>query len=128
MDRGGELIAGRFELYDLIGRGGSAATLLGDHGALPDDYVAGLVDQLLDALTAVHAVGVVRHLKPANVLLEVTGSGRHVAWLSDFGIAAVVDEPRPTQAASSLGTLGYMAPEQAAGAEAHWARTVGGDS
>jgi serine/threonine-protein kinase len=102
---------------DLL-RGGSVATLIGDHGPLPEDYVAVLLDQVFDALGAVHAIGVVhRDVKPANLLLAVTGRERPVVRLSDFGIAAVVDEPRLTHAASSLGTLGYMAPEQAAGAD-----------
>src|SRR4051794_20863783 len=38
-------------------RGGTAERLLADHGALPADYVAVLLDQLLQALAAVHAAG-----------------------------------------------------------------------
>lgn len=99
-------------------RGGSLQTLFGDHGALPESYVAVLLDQLLDALEAIHAANVVhRDIKPANLLLEPTGTGRPVLRVSDFGVAAVVDEPRLTHTSMSIGTAGYMAPEQLHGAE-----------
>ncbi|HZX04915.1 serine/threonine-protein kinase [Kribbella sp.] len=102
---------------DLV-RGGSVATLLGDHGPLPPSYVAVLVDQLLQALVAVHAAGVVhRDLKPANLLLNVTGTARPHLRLSDFGVAGLVDEPRMTRHSAVLGTPGYLAPEQLSGAD-----------
>lgn len=99
-------------------RGGSVATLLGDHGPLPTSYVAVLVDQLLHGLSAVHAAGVVhRDVKPANLLLEVTGKGRPHLRLSDFGVAGLLNEPRMTRHSTILGTPGYLAPEQLAGAD-----------
>ncbi len=99
---------------DLV-RGGSLATLVGDHGALPEPYVALVVDQLLDALGAVHAHGVLhRDVNPSNVLLEPTGEARPFARLSDFGVAAVLDGPRLTEHGAGVGTPGYMSPEQAA--------------
>ncbi|MGW1346323.1 serine/threonine-protein kinase [Kribbella sp. NPDC002412] len=102
---------------DLV-RGGSVATLLGDHGPLPTSYVAVLLDQLLHGLSAVHAAGVVhRDLKPANLLLDATGKGRPHLRLSDFGIAGLLDEPRMTRHSTILGTPGYIAPEQLAGAD-----------
>jgi serine/threonine-protein kinase len=102
---------------DLV-RGGSVATLLGDHGPLPESYVAVLLDQLLHGLSAVHAAGIVhRDLKPANLLLDATGTGRPHLRLSDFGIAGLLDEPRMTRHSTVLGTPGYIAPEQLAGAD-----------
>ena len=102
---------------DLV-RGGSVATLLGDHGPLPPSYVAVLLDQLLHGLSAVHAAGVVhRDVKPANLLLDVTGTGRPHLRLSDFGVAGLLDEPRMTRHSTVLGTPGYLAPEQLAGAD-----------
>ncbi|MFG1912800.1 serine/threonine-protein kinase [Kribbella sp. NPDC048928] len=102
---------------DLV-RGGSVATLLGDHGPLPTPYVAVLLDQLLHGLSAVHAARVVhRDVKPANLLLDVTGTGRPYLRLSDFGVAGLLDEPRMTRHSTVLGTPGYLAPEQLAGAD-----------
>lgn len=93
-------------------RGGSVSTLVGDFGPLPPRLVALLLDQLLAALEAIHAEGLVhRDVKPANLLLDATGRGRPQLWLGDFGIAAGIDEPRLTQGPYALGTPGYLAPE-----------------
>lgn len=99
-------------------RGGSVATLVGDHGALPATWVRELLVQLLTALEAVHATGVVhRDVKPANLLLHATGEARPHLLLTDFGISARVDAPRLTHASEVIGSPGYMAPEQLAGAD-----------
>ena len=101
---------------DLV-RGGSVQTLLGDHGTLPESYVAVVLDQTLQALEAVHHAGVVhRDVKPANLLLEPTGTRRPHVRLGDFGVAALIDEVRLTRFPGAIGTDGYMAPEQAYGA------------
>jgi serine/threonine-protein kinase len=101
---------------DLV-KGGSIQTLLGDHGTLPESYVAVVLDQTLQALEAVHGAGVVhRDVKPANLLLEPTGTRRPHVRLGDFGVAALVDEVRLTRFPGAIGTDGYMAPEQAHGA------------
>lgn len=101
----------------LVG-GGSVATLIGDYGPLPPAWVALLLDQLLDALVAIHEAGLVhRDVKPANLLLESTGTGRPHLRLSDFGIAAVVDHPRLTHTDVVLGTPGYLAPEALLGTD-----------
>jgi len=98
---------------DLV-RGGSVEQLLAEHGTLPASYVAVLLDQLLQALDAVHAAGVVhRDVKPANLLLE---PGPPHLRLGDFGVAAPVDDVRLTRGAGVVGTDGYLAPEQAGGA------------
>ncbi|KRF19613.1 serine/threonine-protein kinase [Nocardioides sp. Soil796] len=99
-------------------RGGSVADLLKQYGALPVRWVALLVDQTLQALEAVHGAGIVhRDVKPANLLLEPTGGGRPHVRLTDFGIAAPLDEPRMTRASMVIGSPGYMAPEQWRGAD-----------
>ncbi|QIX28483.1 protein kinase [Nocardioides sp. JQ2195] len=101
---------------DLV-KGGSIHTLLGDHGRLPESYTAVVLDQTLQALEAVHAAGVVhRDVKPANLLLEPTGTRRPHVRLGDFGVAALIDEVRLTRFPGAIGTDGYMAPEQAHGA------------
>ncbi|MGW5673802.1 serine/threonine-protein kinase [Streptomyces sp. NPDC003860] len=102
---------------DLVG-GGSLAHVIGDYGPLPPHYVCALLDQLLSGLSAVHAEGVVhRDIKPANILMEATGTGRPHLRLSDFGISMRKGEPRLTEANYVVGTPGYFAPEQMAGAE-----------
>ncbi|MCH0566856.1 serine/threonine-protein kinase, partial [Streptomyces sp. MUM 2J] len=102
---------------DLV-TGGSLVHLVGDYGPLPPAFVCTLLDQLLAGLAAVHAEGVVhRDVKPANVLLEATGTRRPRLRLSDFGIAMRLGEPRLTETNLVVGTPGYLAPEQMMGAE-----------
>lgn len=95
-----------------IVRGGSVATLVGDHGPLPLIWVATLLDQICAALEAIHALDLVhRDVKPANMLLDATGTSVPHLWLSDFGVATSRDEPRLTQGPYVLGTPGFLAPE-----------------
>ncbi|WP_405734511.1 serine/threonine protein kinase [Streptomyces sp. NBC_00028] len=102
---------------DLVG-GGSLVHLVGDYGPLPPSFVCTLLDQLLSGLAAVHAEDVVhRDVKPANLLLEATGTGRPRLRLSDFGIAMRLGEPRLTETNLVVGTPGYISPEQMMGSE-----------
>ncbi|MEU5440775.1 serine/threonine-protein kinase [Streptomyces griseofuscus] len=102
---------------DLVA-GGSLVRLVNDYGPLPAAFVCVLLDQLLSGLAAVHAEGVVhRDIKPANILLEATGTGRPRLRLGDFGIAMRFGEPRLTETNLVVGTPGYLAPEQLAGAD-----------
>ena len=92
--------------------GGSLATLIGDHGALPPRFAAEILRQLLSGLQAVHAAHLVhRDVKPANILLDATGTGRPHAYLTDFGIAVNLTGPRFTETGMVHGTPGYLAPE-----------------
>lgn len=78
-------------------------------GSLPPGRVASIGLDLLDALGAAHAAGVVhRDVKPGNVLLP---PGRAV--LTDFGIATVAGDETLTQAGAIVGSPAYLAPEQA---------------
>ncbi len=77
--------------------------------------------QILEALEAAHALGVVhRDLKPENVFVTFSG-GRPVLKLIDFGIAKARRlDPRQknlTVAGVVMGTAEYMAPEQARSAD-----------
>ncbi len=99
-------------------RGGTLAGLIREYGRLPLDYALEVTDQLLDALTAVHAAGLVhRDVKPANVLLEPTTDGFPDVRLGDFGIATPADAPRLTQLHGVIGTPGYLSPEAVSGAD-----------
>ncbi|MFG3208030.1 serine/threonine-protein kinase [Streptomyces sp. NPDC048192] len=80
-------------------------------GPLPPAAVAGLAAGIAEALRAIHAAGVLhRDLKPANVLLDADGPK-----VIDFGIARSLDASRLTQTGAQLGTIPFMAPEQADG-------------
>ena len=97
--------------------GGSVADLLREHGPLDAGTAGLLCEQLLGGLSAVHAAGLVhRDVKPANLLLEATGTGPPHLRLGDFGVAAPIADRRFTTVPGAIGTDGYMAPEQARGA------------
>ncbi len=68
---------------------------------------------LLDALSAVHALGVIhRDIKPSNIFLR-----DRIALLADFGIASPSGEHHdvPQTDSGQVGTPGYMPPEQVYG-------------
>ena len=90
---------------------------------LPLDEVVRIAGEVADGVCHAHGRGIIhRDIKPENILLseDSHGSGRHHAVVSDFGIAravSVAEHPQTqlTGIGISLGTPGYMSPEQAAG-------------
>jgi len=91
--------------------GPSLSEYIDARGPLDAGMLYGLATGLAEALTAIHAAGIVhRDLKPSNVLL--TPGGPKVI---DFGIAQALDTTSLTKTGITLGSAGFMAPEQVIG-------------
>jgi serine/threonine protein kinase len=91
-------------------------------GPLPWVQTQPILLQVVSALAAAHDKGIVhRDVKPANIYLVPRPTGPPWVKVLDFGIAKVVEEGRGgitrglTMTNGLLGTVAYMAPEQARG-------------
>ncbi|MEX5235621.1 serine/threonine-protein kinase [Kocuria arenosa] len=92
--------------------GGTLESALLDNGAASAELTEEILAQLLQALQFVHAQGWVhRDVKPGNLMLDSTGTGRPHVLLSDFGIAVRVQDARLTRTGTVVGTPGYLPPE-----------------
>jgi serine/threonine protein kinase len=95
---------------------GQTLAELSHAGELSDREIAEIGADLCEALDHAHSRGVVhRDIKPENVQV-VEGEPR--AKLMDFGVARLADETPMTAIGDVVGTLAYMAPEQAEGRSA----------
>ncbi|MFE9635120.1 serine/threonine-protein kinase [Streptomyces sp. NPDC006463] len=92
--------------------GPSLDRALAAHGPLPEASVRAIGAGLARALVAVHGLGLVhRDVKPSNVMLTLDGPR-----LIDFGIARATDGTASlTSTGVSVGSPGYMSPEQILG-------------
>ncbi len=111
-------------IYDIGGEGGyyyfvmkylegrPLKEIIAQGGPLSLDEVVKIVRQLASALDYAHQQNLVhRDVKPGNVIIAPDGH----ATLTDFGLAKVVESMKLTASGETIGTLEYMAPEQARG-------------
>ncbi len=79
---------------------------------LPLENILEIAIQVSEGLQAAHDKGIIhRDIKPSNILLDSHGRVRIV----DFGLAAIRGSEQLTRTGSTLGTIGYMSPEQVRG-------------
>ncbi len=101
-------------------RGEDLSAHLRRHGSMDVAAAIAISRRIAVALDAAHEVGVVhRDLKPQNIFLASTGTdgGQPDVRLLDFGMSKVLDseDQTLTRGDALIGTVAYMAPEQATG-------------
>jgi serine/threonine protein kinase len=99
--------------------GPTLAYYLATQGKMDPAVLAGLLDQVADALAAAHEVGIVhRDVKPSNLMIVPEPDGSLSARVADFGIAKALrkdtplDHPKTTMLGVRIGSPAYMSPEQ----------------
>ena len=107
----GEDDGGAWLVMELV-PGESLAKIIEREKQLDPERVLDIVAQTARALHAAHLAGLVhRDVKPGNLLITPTG----VVKITDFGIARVADQVSLTATGQVMGTVQYLAPEQATG-------------
>ena len=92
--------------------GEALSSILEREKTISEQRVLEIIVQTARALSAAHREGLVhRDIKPGNLLITPEG---HVK-ITDFGIARVTNQVPLTQTGQVMGTVQYLAPEQATG-------------
>jgi serine/threonine-protein kinase len=107
----GEESGNAFLVMELV-PGESLATILEREKSLSPNRVLEIIAQTARALHEAHSAGLVhRDIKPGNLLITPNGEVK----ITDFGIARVADQVSLTATGQVMGTVQYLAPEQATG-------------
>jgi serine/threonine-protein kinase len=115
----GEDEGSAFLVMELV-PGEALSSILEREKTLPAKQVISIIAQTALALDAAHREGLVhRDVKPGNLLITPDGQVK----ITDFGIARVANQVSLTQTGQVMGTVQYLAPEQATGKAA----TAAGD-
>ena len=92
--------------------GEALSTILERERVLPPEKVLSIISQTALALHQAHQAGLVhRDVKPGNLLITPEGAVK----ITDFGIARLADQVPLTATGQVMGTVQYLAPEQASG-------------
>ena len=92
--------------------GRDLASLLRERGPLSPEEASRIGAAVAQALDAAHRRGLIhRDVKPGNILLTADGD----VLVTDFGISRAVSEASMTVTGTTIGSVHYFSPEQAAG-------------
>jgi serine/threonine protein kinase/Tfp pilus assembly protein PilF len=104
---------GRLFLAMELIEGGTLRDLLGKE-PMSVEKVLDIGIQVSEGLSAAHEKGIIhRDIKPENIMVTAKGHAK----IMDFGLARIPGATKLTKAGSTLGTIGYMSPEQIRGEE-----------
>ncbi len=117
LDFGQQPGVGQYLVMEYL-EGSPLSELLQARAPLPLAEAVALLCEVLDALSAAHAVGVIhRDLKPSNIFVARQSNGTESIKVLDFGLAKRSTTPQGTAPQTHsdvvVGTPQYMAPEQA---------------
>lgn len=95
-------------------RGESLRRMLKEFDVTIDKTIE-LAIEICEGLEKAHREGVIhRDIKPSNIVIDADGRAK----LLDFGLATIIGREKLTRTGSTIGTIGYMSPEQVQAEEA----------